>query len=173
MPTDATLAPRGVKAGPPAGRHRRQPETGGRLAKLDTMLFSLDGRATRLQYWLTKVAYIVGLQLMGLLLRALNEGTRDHGGAPSAPAALSVTLLALLMILIVWFMTAWANFAVNVKRWHDRDKSWTWALLGFVPIVGWIWQGIECGYLDGTLGPNRFGPSPKGTPGVVYESHRP
>jgi uncharacterized membrane protein YhaH (DUF805 family) len=28
--------------------------------------------------------------------------------------------------------------------------------------VGFFWTLIECGFLDGTPGPNRFGPSPKG-----------
>lgn len=54
-----------------------------------------------------------------------------------------------------------ATLAVHVKRWHDRDKSWPWALLLFVPVIGWVWILIECGFLDGTTGPNRFGPSPK------------
>jgi uncharacterized membrane protein YhaH (DUF805 family) len=62
----------------------------------------------------------------------------------------------------------WVGFALTVKRWHDRDRSWTWALLGFVPVAGWLWQGIECAFLEGTLGPNRFGPSPKGISGVTY-----
>jgi len=66
----------------------------------------------------------------------------------------------------------WASLALTVKRWHDRGKSGAWALLGLIPIVGWTWQGIKCGFLEGTLGPNRFGPSPRGIVGVTYDNPR-
>ena len=74
-------------------------------------------------------------------------------------------LSAIITGLIAGF---WVGFALVVKRWHDRNRSWTWALLGFIPIVGWIWQGVECSFLEGTLGPNRYGPSPKGITAVLY-----
>ncbi len=34
--------------------------------------------------------------------------------------------------------------------------------LGFVAIIYGVWVLIDCGILDGTPGPNRYGPSPKG-----------
>lgn len=53
------------------------------------------------------------------------------------------------------------NLAVIVRRLHDQDKSGWWFLIGLVPIIGGIWLLIL--YLtDGTPGPNRFGPDPKG-----------
>jgi len=27
-------------------------------------------------------------------------------------------------------------------------------------VVGWLWHLIECGFLRGTIGPNRFGQDP-------------
>jgi len=57
---------------------------------------------------------------------------------------------------------AWTHLAVFVKRWHDRDKSGWWVLINLIPLVGWLWTLIECGFLDGTPGPNKYGPSPKG-----------
>ena len=33
------------------------------------------------------------------------------------------------------------------------------------PLVGAIWTLIEVGFLDGTQGPNKYGPSPKGVTG--------
>src|SRR5680860_792339 len=47
---------------------------------------------------------------------------------------------------------------VDIKRWHDRDKSGWWMLIVLVPIIGWIWFIVELGFLKGTPGPNRFGP---------------
>ena len=57
---------------------------------------------------------------------------------------------------------AWTHLAVFVKRWHDRDKSGWWVLINLIPVIGWFWTLIECGFLDGTPGPNKYGPSPKG-----------
>jgi uncharacterized membrane protein YhaH (DUF805 family) len=74
-----------------------------------------------------------------------------------------------VLILAFLVLVFWISLSIQVRRWHDRDKSWTWAFLGFIPVIGWLWQGIECGFLEGTLGPNRFGPSPKGIAGVSYE----
>jgi uncharacterized membrane protein YhaH (DUF805 family) len=53
------------------------------------------------------------------------------------------------------------NLAVIVRRLHDQDKSGWWFFISFVPLIGGIWLLIL--YLtDGTPGPNRFGPDPKG-----------
>jgi uncharacterized membrane protein YhaH (DUF805 family) len=51
----------------------------------------------------------------------------------------------------------WSALAVSAKRWHDRDKSGWWALVQFIPVIGWIWILIENGMRRGTVGPNRFG----------------
>ena len=45
---------------------------------------------------------------------------------------------------------------VDIKRWHDRDKSGWWMLITLVPIIGSSWLLIELGFLKGTPGPNRF-----------------
>ena len=50
--------------------------------------------------------------------------------------------------------------AVYAKRWHDRDKSGWWTLIGLVPFIGAIWLLVECGILEGTRGPNSYGPDP-------------
>ncbi len=44
---------------------------------------------------------------------------------------------------------AWVSFASVVRRFHDRGKSGWWALLYFVPFIGWLWILIECGFLPG------------------------
>lgn len=56
---------------------------------------------------------------------------------------------------------------VSIKRWHDRDKSGWWVLIGLIPIIGAIWVLIECGILKGTEGPNRFGPDPLAAPATA------
>jgi len=36
------------------------------------------------------------------------------------------------------------------------------AVIGFAAVAYGVWVLIDCGILDGTKGPNRYGPSPKG-----------
>ena len=55
------------------------------------------------------------------------------------------------------------NLAVAVRRLHDQDKSGWWILIGFIPLIGGIWL-LVLYFIDGTHGPNRFGPDPKAPP---------
>ena len=50
--------------------------------------------------------------------------------------------------------------AVQVRRFHDQDKSGWFVLLNFIPIIGGLIVLVMM-FLDGTPGPNRFGPDPK------------
>ncbi len=127
-----------------------------------------SGRIPRLKYWLGQVGVIVLFNVTSSAARLISSNLRSTPEAPATPAMLGAALAALALVLAVLCVGFWIGLALVVKRWHDRDKSATWALLGFVPIVGWLWQGIECGFLDGTLGPNRYGPSPKNIVGVIY-----
>lgn len=52
------------------------------------------------------------------------------------------------------------GLAVAVRRLHDTDRSGWWIFLGLIPIIGGIVLLVFV-IMDGTPGPNRFGPSPK------------
>ena len=54
------------------------------------------------------------------------------------------------------------QFAIAVKRLHDRNKSARWLILLFVPIVGALWMLVELGFLRGTRGINKWGDDPTG-----------
>ena len=75
---------------------------------------------------------------------------------PESPMTAGPGLVALANFAIV----LWVGLAVQIKRWHDRDKSGWWALLNVIPVIGQIWILIECGLLPGTVGDNRFGGEP-------------
>lgn len=77
-------------------------------------------------------------------------------GDDSSPTS-AVILLGLLVVLAVQI---WMGVAVEVKRWHDRDKAGYWVLINFIPLLGPIWSFIELGFLKGTDGPNRYGDQP-------------
>jgi len=132
------------------------------------LLFGFDGRIRRLHYWLGSIGAGFGLGILYLVLfmaiaaaaTAMSGG--DEHGALSSPAMIIVLLVVSLLYLVLVF---WISLALQIKRWHDRDKSGVWVLIAFIPFVGPIWSIIECGFLDGTEGSNRFGPSPKGVTG--------
>ena len=61
----------------------------------------------------------------------------------------------------LWLVFIIPLFSVTVRRLHDTGASGAWALfLIFLPIVVWIMA-----LFDGTEGPNKYGPDPKGRPG--------
>jgi len=68
----------------------------------------------------------------------------------STKAVLGLLMLPLMLVGLI----------VQIKRWHDRDKSGWWVLINLVPCIGGLWALIECGFLRGTTGENRFGPDP-------------
>ncbi|MDE2341689.1 MAG: DUF805 domain-containing protein, partial [Alphaproteobacteria bacterium] len=53
------------------------------------------------------------------------------------------------------------SIAVQVRRFHDQNRSGWFVLLGFVPYIGGLVVLIFM-LLEGTKGPNRFGEDPKG-----------
>ncbi len=110
------------------------------------IFLSPRGRIARRTWWLYGVAAMLGI---GLLLNAL---LRIAGMAPD-PAAGVVTLVLL-----------WPSLAISIKRWHDRDKSAWWVLVGLIPLIGGLWLLIENGLMRGTAGPNRYGDDPRAGP---------
>ncbi|WP_166041208.1 DUF805 domain-containing protein [Sphingosinicella sp. YJ22] len=65
------------------------------------------------------------------------------------------------LLCLWWLFTLIPNLAVTIRRLHDQDKSGWMILLAFIPLVGGIILLVFM-LLDGTRGPNRFGPDPKG-----------
>jgi len=68
--------------------------------------------------------------------------------------------VATIAVLLLYVPLIWISLAVQVKRWHDRDKSGLWILISLIPLIGPLWAFIETGCLRGTLGPNGYGADP-------------
>jgi uncharacterized membrane protein YhaH (DUF805 family) len=111
--------------------------------------FSWKGRIGRMAYWLSSIPLLV--ILMGLFILGIRDLEADQEVEP-----VTAIIFAAFMLL-----AAYCGFAVQVKRWHDRDKSAVWLLMNFLPYVGSLWVLIECGFLRGTDGPNRFDLGPE------------
>lgn len=104
------------------------------------LLTSYEGRINRAKFW-AGVGVIFAISILGSIIDAVL----------GAEGIVSI----IVTIALLYFI-----FAIYAKRWHDRDKSGWWSLIGLVPIIGGIWILVECGILEGTKGANRFGPDP-------------
>jgi uncharacterized membrane protein YhaH (DUF805 family) len=113
---------------------------------LQHLLFAFDGRINRGKFWLGVVfiwaaVMIVG-GIVGFILFQISSA------------------LGYLLWFALYLALVWSGLAVSIKRWHDRDKSGWWVLIGFVPLIGGLWALIETGFLEGTSGDNEYGPNP-------------
>lgn len=108
---------------------------------LAQMYFSFNGRIGLRTYWLCALPILWSLVALPLIDVAYFDYTPYSG---------VLTLVGRLLIL-------WPSLALTVKRWHDRNKSGWWTLVGLVPYIGQLWTLIENGFLSGTKGPNRYG----------------
>jgi uncharacterized membrane protein YhaH (DUF805 family) len=67
----------------------------------------------------------------------------------------------LLGLICLWgFIVFIPALAVAVRRLHDTNRSGWWILIYFIPLAGFIALFVFF-VLEGTRGPNRFGPDPK------------
>jgi uncharacterized membrane protein YhaH (DUF805 family) len=124
---------------------------------MQSLLFSFQGRINRAKFWLVHVVmWVVVLVVFGAIL-----GSAALSSDPQA-ALQSVGVVGGLILLVVYILALWIGLAIAAKRWHDRNKSAWWILIVFVPAVGGLWYLIECGFLKGTTGPNKFGSDPLG-----------
>lgn len=107
-----------------------------------------SGRSRRMEYWM----FLLGVVIVAIILSIIESilGLSGMVGGFYGP----LTLLLVLAIII-------PGIAVQVRRFHDQDKTGWLVLLGFIPIIGGIIVLVfMC--LEGTKGPNQYGPDPKG-----------
>lgn len=65
------------------------------------------------------------------------------------------------LLLIVFALAVFIpSLAVQVRRFHDQDKSGWFVLLGLIPFVGGLIVLVFM-VMEGTRGPNQYGPDPK------------
>lgn len=117
-----------------------------------------DGRSQRQEYWMfvlfETLLFIFGLAIMLTVAVVETSGPKTD----QFPAGAMIIILLLILLYLAFFIPM---LAVQVRRMHDQDLSGWFVLLGFIPYVGWLIMLVfMC--IDGTPGPNRFGPDPKG-----------
>ena len=119
---------------------------------------SFKGRIPRMTFWLG----VLVLMIIQWVLFALFGGLSIMSMDMTDPAAAEQMMSKMAPLYIISLVFLWPALAIYTKRWHDRDKSGWWTLILLIPIVGFFWFLIECGFLRGTEGPNRFGNDPVG-----------
>lgn len=102
-----------------------------------------SGRARRAEYWMFTLFSFIASAILYII-----------GALIHFPLLSTIYGLAVLV----------PGLAVASRRLHDTDRSFWWILIALVPIVGAI---VLLVFLcqDGTPGPNKYGPSPKGIGG--------
>jgi uncharacterized membrane protein YhaH (DUF805 family) len=116
------------------------------MSIIDTFL-SPNGRLSRSRFWLAYIA--LALVCAGMAYGA----TRLQGRVGKIDAPVLVLILSIVPL-------AWINLCLLVKRWHDRNRSGFWLLINLIPGIGQMWTVIECAFVAGTSGGNKYGPSP-------------
>lgn len=126
-------------------------------------IFSFEGRIRRLHFWLIRLGAFFVLAAIFLVpaiaLGILADPDAESQSYEGTMGAAALPIVALWFVAVIAYV--WIELAALVKRWHDRDKPGVMVLISFVPLIGPIWTLIECGFMEGTPGPNQYGPSPK------------
>lgn len=111
-----------------------------------------NGRSRRKEYWM----FLLGVLIVAIVLGII-EGVLGLNGMVAGVYG-PLTLLLVLALIV-------PGIAVQVRRFHDQDKSGWFVLLALIPFLGGLIVLVfMC--LEGTKGPNRFGPDPKDPAGV-------
>lgn len=123
------------------------------------LFFSFDGRISRSEYWKATLLTWLAVAVLGIAAAVAVYALQSSGAGSSSPTPLMI-IIGVTAGLAVFVPMLWVALAIGVKRWHDRNKSGLWVLIGFIPYIGGIWVLVECGCLRGTDGPNAYGPDP-------------
>ena len=117
--------------------------------------FDFKGRSRRKEYWMFVLFVVIGEivtmildSVLGLGGTATTSSAYSDAGVSASANMTGGTLTTIFVLLMLI-----PGIAVAVRRVHDQDKS-GWFVL--VPIYNFILM-----FLEGTRGPNRFGPDPK------------
>lgn len=110
-----------------------------------------NGRSSRKEFWMFQLVYVAlfvaGSVLIGVTMDSYGEFS------PFGNVVLGLIVLAVLGLFV-------PLLAVEVRRFHDQNRSGWFVLLNLIPYVGVIIVFVMM-LLEGTPGENRFGPDPR------------
>lgn len=105
-----------------------------------------NGRARRKEFWMFVLFNIIFAIIAMTIDNIFGIANDLTGYGP-------IYIIYSLAVLI-------PGLAVSVRRLHDIGKNGWMILIGFIPLIGWIWL-IVLFATDGKPGVNMYGPNPK------------
>jgi uncharacterized membrane protein YhaH (DUF805 family) len=150
-----------------------------------------SGRSRRMEYWMFFLfQFLVGIVFQVVMMMMV--GGAAFSGSPSSLVAAGGAMFVLIGLYGIFALAMLIpNIAVGVRRLHDTERSGWWLLAPFVPyLLTFLLFGLAVGgrssvagmlamvcmlatiglgitllvfmFLEGTKGPNKYGPDPKG-----------
>jgi uncharacterized membrane protein YhaH (DUF805 family) len=120
-----------------------------------------SGRSRRKEYWMFTLGLILAFLLLFALFAAF-AATAGSSGSDDFESMVGGT--GVIVFVVAYLAILIPSIAVQVRRMHDQDKSGWFVLLSLIPYIGGIIIFVfMC--MEGTKGPNRFGPDPKNPDG--------
>jgi uncharacterized membrane protein YhaH (DUF805 family) len=105
------------------------------------LLFSFKGRIQRLYFWVTSL--VVGV-VVGMLTSTFQFVAQFYGMGEINPESNDFEPTGPLSIamFVVALANMWINFALTIKRLHDRDRTGWWLVALYVVIILAIVLGV-------------------------------
>ncbi len=113
--------------------------------------FDFSGRSRRREFWIPWAIHAFGGTLIWLLSLILFSDI------------LFITMCIVSLAGIV------PGIAISVRRLHDLGYSGAWLLIWLLPFGGVIL--LIAHFMDGNIGPNRYGEDPKGRTPVTLQGN--
>ncbi|MBV8934489.1 MAG: DUF805 domain-containing protein [Alphaproteobacteria bacterium] len=145
-----------------------------------------SGRSRRMEYWMWTLFMVLLWMVFFVAIVAVAGAAFMTGGGIRSLMAMGGGILVIgALAIIVWLALLIPSLAVGVRRLHDTERSGWWlggllivdlvngvlrgsgsggALTTIVSLVVLVWGLVLLVFycLDGTKGPNKYGPDPKG-----------
>ena len=114
-----------------------------------------QGRAGRREFWFFVLFYAVTCAVLSVIDNMI------FGASPTVTAGAGWSMTGGFQPLTSIFaiVSLVPIIAVTVRRLHDTGKSGWWAMVGLIPLIGWIWVLILCA-AAGEVRANAFGDAP-------------
>ncbi|MFO1261553.1 MAG: DUF805 domain-containing protein [Sphingomonadaceae bacterium] len=104
-----------------------------------------EGRSCRKEFWMFVLSYLIVMVLLMFVLMAV-------------PVPMKwVSAWGNLLFMLASFVTC---LMVQIRRFHDQDRSGWFALFNLIPYIGWLIV-LAFMVLPGTKGDNYYGPDPR------------
>ena len=111
-----------------------------------------EGRSGRGEYWTYLLFYLIVCAVLSIVDNMMFGGSDSITSGPGWSMGGGFQPLTSIFAVISFV----PGVAVTVRRLHGTGKSGWWALVGLIPLIGWIWVLVLCA-AKGDPGPNPHG----------------